>query len=73
LQSVDRSEILMPDKTPSTPSPEQAMPRWVKRSIIAVVAVALLILGMFLIVGGDHGPGRHGPGNHGAAPAAGSS
>jgi hypothetical protein len=68
----------MPNHTSSTPSPEpgsteQPMPRWVKRSIIAVVVVVLLIVAALLIMGGDHGPGRHGPGNHGAAPAAGSS
>lgn len=38
------------------------MPRWVKVSAITVGVLVLLVVGVMLIGGGDHGPGRHGAG-----------
>lgn len=35
------------------------MPRWVKMSIMAVLVVALVLVVIALLVGGEHGPGLH--------------
>jgi flagellar basal body-associated protein FliL len=35
------------------------LPRWVKVFLIVAVALALLAVGVALVVGGEHGPGRH--------------
>ena len=35
------------------------MPKWVKWSLIAVVALVVLAIFAALVLGGDHGPGRH--------------
>jgi hypothetical protein len=35
------------------------MPRWFTISLVAVGALVLLALAVFVIVGGDHGPARH--------------
>jgi hypothetical protein len=42
------------------------MPRWVKVSLIIVIAVlVLLVVLMFTgVFGGGHGPGQFGPGRH---------
>jgi hypothetical protein len=51
----------MADPTPpiSSGTPPK-MPRWVKVSGIVLIVLALLI-GIMLISGGEHGPGRHIP------------
>lgn len=36
-------------------------PKWVKRLIIALIVLAVLVLGVLLAVGGEHGPMQHGP------------
>jgi hypothetical protein len=43
------------------------MPRWVKVSGTAVVALVLLVVLLHLsgVIGGGHGPGRRGPARHG--------
>jgi hypothetical protein len=44
-------------------APAGGMPRWVKVSLIVVLALALLFLvGKLTGLGGEHGPGRHGDG-----------
>lgn len=35
------------------------MPRWVKVSGIVAVLLALLVVAVMLLSGGEHGPGRH--------------
>lgn len=35
------------------------LPRWVKVFLIVAVALVLLAVGVALVVGGEHGPGRH--------------
>ena len=35
------------------------MPRWVKWTLLAVLALVVILVLMRLVVGGDHGPGRH--------------
>jgi hypothetical protein len=44
------------------------MPRWVKVSVIIVIAVVVLVAGLMLtgVFGKGHGPGQFGPGRHGA-------
>lgn len=37
------------------------MPRWVKIGGIAALVLALVIFGVMLFSGGEHGPGRHSP------------
>ena len=37
-------------------------PRWVKVFGIVVTVVVLLLVGLMLFGGGDHGPSRHAPG-----------
>jgi hypothetical protein len=48
-------------------------PRWVK--VVGIIAVVLLLLlGIMMLVGGEHGPGRHAPSGDGGGrtpPAAG--
>jgi hypothetical protein len=35
-------------------------PRWVK--VVGIIAVVLLlVLGIIMLIGGEHGPGRHAP------------
>ena len=44
------------------PSPGSTMgtPRWVK--VVGIIAVVLLLLlGIMMLIGGEHGPGRHVP------------
>jgi hypothetical protein len=44
-----------PDREGST-----GAPRWVK--VVGIIAVVLLLLlGIVMIIGGEHGPGRHAP------------
>ena len=38
---------------------EHATPRWVKGFIAAGVIVAVLVVVVLVLLGGDHGPGRH--------------
>ena len=52
-------------------------PRWVKVSAAIALAVIVVLAAMFLLGGGDHGPGRHfgghtagGEAREGALPAA---
>jgi hypothetical protein len=45
------------------------MPRWVKVSAIIIGVLALVVVAIMLIGGGDHGPDRHGSGAD-ALPAA---
>jgi hypothetical protein len=50
---------------PEEGSPAGA-PRWVK--VVGIIAVVvLLVLGIMMLVGGEHGPGRHAPSGVGAA------
>ena len=35
------------------------MPKWVKWTLLAVLALVLVLVVLRLVVGGDHGPGRH--------------
>lgn len=35
------------------------MPRWVKTTAIVVAVLALAVVLVLLISGGEHGPGRH--------------
>lgn len=35
------------------------MPRWVKMSAIVAVLLAVLVVVVMLLSGGEHGPGRH--------------
>ena len=50
-------------------APARGMPRWVKVSLLVVVALVALvvILNLLGVAPGGHGPMRHGPG--GGAPA----
>jgi L-asparagine transporter-like permease len=51
-----------PDRGPTT-----GTPRWVK--IVGIIAVVLLlVLGIIMLVGGEHGPGRHIPPAAGSTP-----
>ncbi len=44
-----------PDREATTGSP-----RWVK--VVGIIAVVLLLLlGIIMLIGGEHGPGRHTP------------
>jgi hypothetical protein len=43
-------------------------PRWVKLSAIVALVLALLVVAVMAVAGGEHGPGRHMPAG-GAAPA----
>jgi hypothetical protein len=39
-------------------------PRWVK--VVGIIAVVLLLLlGIMMLIGGEHGPGRHAPSGDG--------
>lgn len=38
----------------------EGMPRWVKVTLAVAVAVILMLLGLKLVVGVEHGPSRHG-------------
>jgi hypothetical protein len=44
------------------PSPQPRMPRWVKVSGIIAIVIAVTVLIVVLVSGGEHGPGRHLPG-----------
>jgi hypothetical protein len=48
-----------PDRGPSPAYP--GMPRWVKLSGIVALALALLVVAVMAVAGGEHGPGRHAP------------
>jgi len=43
----------------SATDPRAAMPRWVKVFAVVLAILVLLAVAMFLIGGGEHGPGRH--------------
>jgi len=51
---------------PTSPAPGHATetppkaPRWVKALGIAIVVLALVVLLVLVLMGGEHGPGRHG-------------
>lgn len=57
-----------PIETPAEPRPATGMPRWVKISLLVVVAlIAVFVILNLAGIGPKHGPGRHmGPMNHGA-------
>jgi len=42
------------------------VPRWVKVSGIIAAVLALLVVAVMLLVGGEHGPGRHLSAGHSA-------
>jgi hypothetical protein len=44
------------------PHPQAGMPRWVKVSGIIAIVIAVTVLIVVLVSGGEHGPGRHLPG-----------
>jgi hypothetical protein len=45
-------------------------PRWVK--VVGIIAVVLLlVLGIIMLIGGEHGPGRHAPPANEQTPPAG--
>jgi hypothetical protein len=44
------------------PHPQAGMPRWVKVSGIIAIVLALTVVIVVLVSGGEHGPGRHLPG-----------
>lgn len=44
---------------PAGPNNYTTMPRWVKWTLIAIVALIVLAIFTALVIGGDHGPGRH--------------
>jgi hypothetical protein len=46
----------------STREPTRAKPRWVKVFVIVTVIAVVLGVVIFLVSGGQHGPGRHLPG-----------
>jgi hypothetical protein len=49
------------------PGSTTGAPRWVK--VLGIIAVVLLlVLGIIMLVGGEHGPGRHTPPAGGHAP-----
>ena len=48
-----------PAPSPSSGDGYTGMPKWVKRSLLTVVAVLVVLVLVGLIVGGDHSPGRH--------------
>jgi len=58
--------------TEPTPTPEPSRrpapgtPRWVKVSVIVVIALIVLFAILQIASGGEHGPGQHNP--SGAAP-----
>jgi hypothetical protein len=42
-------------------------PRWMK--VVGIIAVVLLLLlGIVMLIGGEHGPGRHSPPTAGGTP-----
>jgi hypothetical protein len=45
------------------PHPEVGMPRWVKVSGIIAIVLALTVVIVVLVSGGEHGPRRHLPGS----------
>ena len=47
---------------------DAGMPRWVKLFGLVALILALALVVMFLVVGGDHGPGRHAVGGSAAQP-----
>ena len=49
------------DPTPDRPAGDgyTGLPAWVKWTLIAILAVIVLLVLAQLVVGGDHGPGRH--------------
>jgi hypothetical protein len=48
-----------PDRGSTAPYP--GTPRWVKRSAIIALVLVLLVVGVMVASGGQHGPGRHLP------------
>jgi hypothetical protein len=44
------------------PYPQPGMPRWVKVSGVIAIVLALLVVIIVLVSGGEHGPRRHLPG-----------
>jgi hypothetical protein len=44
------------------PNPQAGMPRWVKVSGIVAIVLALTVVIVVLVSGGEHGPGRYLPG-----------
>ena len=49
------------DTTPGRPADDgyTGLPTWVKWTLLAVVAVIVVLVLARFVVGGDHGPGRH--------------
>lgn len=48
------------DRTTETPETgRQRAPRWVRLTLIALVAALALLAVVLLLAGGEHGPGRH--------------
>jgi hypothetical protein len=47
------------------PTPQPGMPRWVKVFGIVAIVLALAVVIVLLVSGGQHGPGRHVPGGGG--------
>ena len=49
-------------ESPSPVETKPGMPRWVKVSGIIAIVLALVVVIVVLVSGGEHGPGRHLPG-----------
>ena len=47
------------DPPPSADDGYAGMPKWVKWSLLAVLALVVILVLVRLLSGGDHGPGRH--------------
>lgn len=49
----------MTDSSPQEPPEHPGTPRWVKVFAIVAAVLALLVVVLMLVGGGQHGPGRH--------------
>jgi hypothetical protein len=56
------------DEVPDRASPP-GIPRWLKVSGVVVILLIVLVVGISIIAGMEHGPGQFGPMQHGPAPS----
>jgi hypothetical protein len=55
-------------EVPPIPEAKPRTPRWVKVMALAAIAIAVLLVVVMKLSGGQHGPARHLPGGGGSSP-----